>query len=230
MKKSLNLNPKSIEESSKDKESRVLVVLYLTLTLILCLNVFAIFLDNDSLKKESSLLKNQIDNLKSDAGDYENLEKKIKLKENFISKVEKLENSKDYEKYISDIGKYIPQNTYITSAVYNDALITLNGIAKNEDEVAEFLANLQMSDDYSHAELLNMNKVEEYELTSNNNIYNEDIGSNEVENGKKSSEQETKSEDNMNKEIDKSSNKLNENKIKESPKVEKIQFTINIKE
>lgn len=224
-KKRLNLNPKAIEESLKDKESRNLLVIYIAVILVLIINAGTLYFDNVSLRDESSNLKEQISNLKERSEGFTEIKDQIESKKQFIDKVSALDSKFDFKDYIGNISKYVPQGISVQSATYNRALITLNGYAKTKEDVAVFLANLQMSKDYKNAEVLSINTVEE---TENSEVKAPEDVEKIIDKKESKDKEESKDKKDDTTKIEDIKKAIKEAKAPKT--IEKIEFIINIKE
>ena len=57
---------------------------------------------------------------------------------------------------IEDLQKYIPLDLILTNIDYSAGVLTLNGNSSNYNSISVFVANLQMSEEYSSAKIVNI--------------------------------------------------------------------------
>ena len=207
MRKRLNLNPKSIEKEKKKDSTIIYAIIYGILTVLLLLNAAIIYAENISLKDESAKLSSSVKGYKMDHQEYIDTYNELQREKTFVNKINEINKKSEVWKDIKDIGNYVPSGISINSMEFDGGKITLQGISKTNSEVAVFLANLQMSNKYKNASVLNMGDTEI--INGNLNINQKD------DNKKDSKDKNDKSKDNKN------------NNIKIDTK-NAVQFTIEI--
>ncbi|MBT9831633.1 PilN domain-containing protein [Clostridium baratii] len=190
MRKRLNLNPKSIEKEKKKDSTIIYAIIYGILTVLLLLNAAIIYAENISLKDESAKLSSSVKGYKMDHQEYIDTYNELQREKTFVNKINEINKKSEVWKDIKDIGNYVPSGISINSMKFDSGKITLQGISKTNSEVAIFLANLQMSNKYKNASVLNMGDTEI--INGNLNINQKD------DNKKDSKDKNDKSKDNKN--------------------------------
>ena len=190
MRKRLNLNPKSIEKEKKKDSTIIYAIIYGILTVLLLLNVAIIYAENISLKDKSAKLSSSVNGYKMDHQEYIDTYNELQREKTFVNKINEINKKSEVWKDIKDIGNYVPSGISINSMEFDSGKITLQGISKTNSEVAIFLANLQMSNKYKNASVLNMGDTEI--INGNLNINQKD------DNKKDSKDKNDKSKDNKN--------------------------------
>ncbi|KJU73002.1 PilN domain-containing protein [Clostridium baratii] len=190
MRKRLNLNPKSIEKEKKKDSTIIYAIIYGILTVLLLLNAAIIYAENISLKDESAKLSSSVKGYKMDHQEYIDTYNELQREKTFVNKINEINKKGEVWKDIKDIGNYVPSGISINSMEFDSGKITLQGISKTNSEVAIFLANLQMSNKYKNASVLNMGDTEI--INGNLNINQKD------DNKKDSKDKNDKSKDNKN--------------------------------
>lgn len=190
MRKRLNLNPKSIEKEKKKDNTIIYAIIYGILTVLLLLNAAIIYAENISLKDESAKLSSSVKGYKMDHQEYIDTYNELQREKTFINKINEINKKGEVWKDIKDIGNYVPSGISINSMKFDSGKITLQGISKTNSEVAIFLANLQMSNKYKNASVLNMGDTEI--INGNLNINQKD------DNKKESKDKNDKSKDSKN--------------------------------
>lgn len=190
MRKRLNLNPKSIEKEKKKDSTIIYAIIYGILTVLLLLNAAIIYAENISLKDESAKLSSSVKGYKMDHQEYIDTYNELQREKTFVNKINEINKKGEVWKDIKDIGNYVPSGISINSMEFDSGKITLQGISKTNSEVAIFLANLQMSNKYKNASVLNMGDTEI--INGNLNINQKD------DNKKDSKDKDDKSKDNKN--------------------------------
>ena len=161
MKKYLNLNPSSIEKKKKKDIGKLLIVVYIILTILLLINALVLYLNNRSLKQDSNTLKSEIQNYTTQNGNYNKISDDIKEKKNFIDEVNSLNKNVQAWKWLEKLGDYVPKDLTLSSIKFDDKGIKMIGIANTDKDIAVFLANLQMSKLYKNASVVSIEKVDD---------------------------------------------------------------------
>lgn len=190
MRKRLNLNPKSIEKEKKKDGTIIYAIIYCVLAALLLLNAGIIYVENISLKDESTKLSSSVKGYKIDHQEYIDTYNELQREKAFVNKINELNKKGEVWKDIKDIGNYVPRGISINSMQFDNEKITLQGISKTNSEVAVFLANLQMSSKYKNASVLNMSDAEIIDGSLNRNQKDD--------NKKDSKDKNDKSKDNKN--------------------------------
>lgn len=190
MRKRLNLNPKSIEKEKKKDSTIIYIIIYGILTILLLLNAAIIYAENISLKDESTKLSSNVKGYKMDHQEYIDTYNELQREKTFVNKINEINKKGEVWKDIKDIGNYVPSGICVNSMEFDSGKITLQGTSKTNSEVAVFLANLQMSNKYKNASVLNMGDTQ---------IIDENLNINQKNDNKKDSKNNDKnSKDNKN--------------------------------
>lgn len=177
-KKLLNLNPKAINKV-KDKEK--LDKLLVTLTAIVLILVMVISLPFIVINK---IIAKDIASIEAEIVKYaEIVEKNTKLKsenskmEYFINRIKSIEDSiTKTSEILAKINTYVPEEITFMSLSFSDSgSINISGESDTYSAIAEFLANLEMSEEFSNAKISYINPVEETIEVSSSNVSNTNI-------------------------------------------------------
>lgn len=232
MKKQINLNPKAIEKNKKSNIGKFLIGGYLLIVIILFINAGIIYYENRALEKNNLVIKSEVKNYKEADYDYSNIVNDIKNKEDFINKIKLLEKNISAWEYVDTLKKYFPQNVYLEDISFDSDGINMDGVADTKEEVAVFLANLQMSKIYKNAKLTSLENVEitiDDNEKEDNNISSavNSNNTNDVENN-----DNTKDNDKTSNKKEKKDEKEKDKKAKEKAKkpkvINKVKFTISV--
>ncbi len=232
MRKQLNLNPKVIEKNNKKDIGKLLIVVYLLLTILLFINAGVIYYDNKSLEKNSEVIKSEIKNYKEAGSDYDNISNDIKDKERFINKMKTIDRDVSAWEYVNALKKYFPKNVSLENISFTPNGINMTGIADKEDDVTVFLANLQMSKMYKSARLVSMNDIS---ITLNNDMgivnTSDDVKSKDKTSSDNKNTNNNSNDNNTipNNKDDNNTKDKNSQVSNEKPKViNKVKFTISV--
>lgn len=154
----LNLVPFSLKEKRRKKH---FFRQYLSLGIvILCILFFGIYFPMGTLSK----LNANADSLYLKVASYEdviNERESIKVAIDFFNKYANKVTSLTANKVmvadrIRGLEAYIPKEIIFDNISYNNTLITIQGNSSDFNAISEFSANLQMSQNYSKAEISNI--------------------------------------------------------------------------
>lgn len=177
-KKLLNLNPKAI---NKVKEKEKLDKLLVTLTLTVLIALMAISVPFIVINK---IMDKDIESIEAEVVKYaEIVEKNTQLKaensqiEYFINRVKNIENSTTKtSEILAKINTYVPKEITFMSLSFSDSgSINISGESDTYSAIPEFLANLEMSEEFSNAKISYINPVEKTIEVSNSSITNINI-------------------------------------------------------
>lgn len=169
-KKLLNLNPRVInKEENKENLDRSLLR---ATTLVICVMAAAsipFFIMNKIISKDISGLEAEV------AKYTEIVQKSTELKannarvESFINRIECVEdNATKTSIIISKLNSYVPKEITFNSMSFSDSgSISISGESTTYYSIPEFLANLQMSDEFSNAKIINITPIEKIVVTTN---------------------------------------------------------------
>lgn len=169
-KKLLNLNPRAInKDENKENLDRLLIRATLLVVCMMAVASIAFFVMNKVINKD-------IVGLEAEVAKYaEIVEKNIELKanntmvESFISRIEGVEdNTAKTSAIISKLNSYVPKEITFNSMSFSDSgSISISGESTTYYSIPEFLANLQMSDEFSNAKISNITPIEKNIVTTN---------------------------------------------------------------
>ena len=174
-KKLLNLNP---EEINKVKDGGNLDKILVTLTVSVLLLMIAISVPFIIINK---IMSKDIASIEAEIVKYaEIVEKNTQLKaenseiEYFINRVKNIENSTTKTSEILDkVNTYVPKEiTFMSLSFSNSGSINISGESDTYSAIPEFLANLEMSEEFSNAKISYINPVEKTIEVSNSSITN----------------------------------------------------------
>lgn len=174
-KKLLNLNPKAIY-NVKDKEKLDKLLVTLTVSVLLLMTSISVpfIIINKIMAKD-------IDSIEAEIVKYaEIVEKNTKLKaensqiEYFINRVKNIENSTTKtSEILAKVNTYVPEEiTFMSLSFSNSGSINISGESDTYSAIPEFLANLEMSEEFSNAKISYINPVEKTIEVSNSSITN----------------------------------------------------------
>lgn len=151
---SLNLLPENMKKTKEyiynRKITSIILVSLLAVILIIVL-IPKIYLFK--LNKDNARLKNEIRLSKSIEIKNKNLISDEKKYSGYINKVELLKNRNELLKKVQDLSKYKPQDIKLTSTIFTDDSCTIEGETSSYNSIAQFDAELQMSDEYRNAKI-----------------------------------------------------------------------------
>lgn len=169
-KKLLNLNPRAInKDENKENLDRLLIRATLLVVCMMAVASIPFFVMNKVINKD-------IVGLEAEVAKYsEIVEKNIELKanntmvESFISRIEGVEdNTAKTSTIISKLNSYVPKEITFNSMSFSDSgSISISGESTTYYSIPEFLANLQMSDEFSNAKISNITPIEKIIVTTN---------------------------------------------------------------
>ena len=174
-KKLLNLNPKAIYNvKDKEKLDKLLVALTLTVLLLMASISVPFIIINKIMAKD-------IASIEAEIVKYEEIvEKNTQLKaensqiEYFINRVKNIENSTTKtSEILAKVNTYVPKEiTFMSLSFSNSGSINISGESDTYSAIPEFLANLEMSEEFSNAKISYINPVEKTIEVSNSSITN----------------------------------------------------------
>lgn len=169
-KKLLNLNPRSInKEESKENLDRSLLRATALVVCIMAMAAIPFFIMNKVISKDIAGLEIEV------AKYAEIVQKNTELKSNnarlesFINRIERVEdNTAKTSVIISKLNSYVPKEITFNSMSFSDSgSISISGESLTYYSIPEFLANLQMSDEFSNAKISNITPIEKIIVTTN---------------------------------------------------------------
>ena len=151
----LNLIPYRIKEQRR-KKFRLRQYIAVG-AIVFCILFFGVYFPMGtllSLQAEEDLLNSQIEEQKAVISENQELRMQAEQLKHYVDQVTQLDlGSQSAVVRVKGLESYIPKGISLIWLNYNDAELSMEGIASTYSEIGEFAANLQMSDDYRSAVL-----------------------------------------------------------------------------
>ena len=177
-KKLLNLNPKAIDKAKgKGNLDKLLVTLTATVLILLMVISVPFIIINSIISKDIASAEAEIVKY------AEIIEKNTQLKsenskmEYFINRIKNIENSTTKtSEILAKVNTYVPKEITFMSLSFSDSgSINISGESDTYSAIPEFLANLEMSEEFSNAKISYINPIEKTIEVSNANAINTNI-------------------------------------------------------
>ena len=177
-KKLLNLNPKAIDKAKgKGNLDKLLVTLTATVLILLMVISVPFIIINSIISKDIASAEAEIVKY------AEIIEKNTQLKsenskmEYFINRIKNIENSTTKtSEILAKVNTYVPKEITFMSLSFSDSgSINISGESDTYSAIPEFLANLEMSEEFSNVKISYINPVEKTIEISNTNAINTNI-------------------------------------------------------
>ena len=177
-KKLLNLNPKAIDKAKgKGNLDKLLVTLTATVLILLMVISVPFIIINSIISKDIASAEAEIVKY------AEIIEKNTQLKsenskmEYFINRIKNIEDSTTKtSEILAKINTYVPKEITFMSLSFSDSgSINISGESDTYSAIPEFLANLEMSEEFSNAKISYINPVEKTIEVSSANAINTNI-------------------------------------------------------
>lgn len=162
--KLLNLSPKTIKkEKDKANIDKVLV----RVPILILIAVIAIGIPFLVMNK---IITKEIANIEADIARYneivvknQQLQSEINKMEYFINRIKDIDNStSNTSEIISKLNTYVPKEITFEGFSFTDSgLINISGKSSTYSAIPEFLANLEMSEEFCNAKISYINPIEE---------------------------------------------------------------------
>ena len=162
--KLLNLSPKTIKkEKDKANIDKVLV----RVPILILIAVIAIGIPFLVMNK---IITKEIANIEADIARYneivvknQQLQSEISKMEYFINRIKDIDNStSNTSEIISKLNTYVPKEITFEGFSFTDSgLINISGKSSTYSAIPEFLANLEMSEEFCNAKISYINPIEE---------------------------------------------------------------------
>lgn len=162
--KLLNLSPKTIKkEKDKANIDKVLV----RVPILILIAVIAIGIPFLVMNK---IITKEIANIEADIARYneivvknQQLQSEINKMEYFINRIKDIDNStSNTSEIISKLNTYVPKEITVEGFSFTDSgLINISGKSSTYSAIPEFLANLEMSEEFCNAKISYINPIEE---------------------------------------------------------------------
>lgn len=177
-KKLLNLNPKAIDKAKgKGNLDKLLVTLTSTVLILLMAISIPFIIINNIISKDIASAEAEIVKY------AEIIEKNTQLKsenskmEYFINRIKNIENSTTKtSEILAKVNTYVPKEIKFMSLSFSDSgSINISGESDTYSAIPEFLANLEMSEEFSNVKISYINPVEKTIEVYNTNAINTNI-------------------------------------------------------
>lgn len=215
MKKQINLNPKILEKKKKNIDLEIMVSSILIFVVLLCCyggySIFKLY----NLNSEKANLQNEVNNLDI-SGLNTNLKNNIKTKEDDIESLKKLDNKYNVYQYLSSASNITESGVSIIGINFTEGKVSIEGIADNSTQVANFLTKLKKIDLYKEAYIGDIKEVKP--------ILNPEVPNGALQNQQQNNISNNSSDNNENSKIN-DKNNISQSK-NNSQKTDKVQFSI----
>ena len=162
--KLLNLSPKTIK---KEKDKANIDKVLLRVPILILIAIIAIVTPFLVINK---IITKEIANIDADIARYneivvknQQLQSEISKMEYFINRIKDIDNStSNTSEIISKLNTYVPKEITFEGFSFTDSgLINISGKSSTYSAIPEFLANLEMSEEFCNAKISYINPIEE---------------------------------------------------------------------
>lgn len=162
--KLLNLSPKTIK---KEKDKANIDKVLLRVPILILIAIIAIGIPFLVMNK---IITKEIANIEADIARYneivvknQQLQSEINKMEYFINRIKDIDNStSNTSEIISKLNTYVPKEITFEGFSFTDSgLINISGKSSTYSAIPEFLANLEMSEEFCNAKISYINPIEE---------------------------------------------------------------------
>ena len=157
----LNLLPYSIKQKKMANLGLIQGLLVIILiAAILAAGAYLPYLKLVELRAEETSLKANVDKAKIAKIDNDKLKKETTLIKDYIDKVDNVKKFKtSVHPIVKNLEKYLPKDVVIKNFAYTKGTINITASCKNYDSIDEFVANLQETKEYSNSTVSNLSSV-----------------------------------------------------------------------
>ena len=162
--KLLNLSPKTIKkEKDKANIDRVLVRVPILILIAIIAIVTPFLVINKIITKEIANIDADIARYNEIVVKNQQLQSEISKMEYFINRIKDIDNStSNTSEIISKLNTYVPKEITFEGFSFTDSgLINISGKSSTYSAIPEFLANLEMSEEFCNAKISYINPIEE---------------------------------------------------------------------
>lgn len=162
--KLLNLSPKTIKkEKDKANIDKVLVRVPILILIAVIAIVTPFLVMNKIITKEIANIDADIARYNEIVVKNQQLQSKINKMEYFINRIKDIDNStSNTSEIISKLNTYVPKEITFEGFSFTDnGLINISGKSSTYSAIPEFLANLEMSEEFCNAKISYINPIEE---------------------------------------------------------------------
>ena len=159
----LNLNPKVInkEENKEDLDKKLVKATVLVVSVMLVASI-PLFVINKIISKDITSLETEVAKYSEIVQKNTDLKANNAKVENFINRIEGVEdNAAKTSIIMAKLNTYVPKEiTFNSMSLSDSGSISISGESTTYYSVPEFLANLQMSDEFANAKISNITPIE----------------------------------------------------------------------
>ena len=162
--KLLNLSPKTIKkEKDKANIDKVLVRVPILILIAIIAIVTPFLVMNKIITKEIANIDADIARYNEIVVKNQQLQSEISKMEYFINRIKDIDNStSNTSEIISKLNTYVPKEITFEGFSFTDSgLINISGKSSTYSAIPEFLANLEMSEEFCNAKISYINPIEE---------------------------------------------------------------------
>lgn len=162
--KLLNLSPKTIKkEKDKANIDKVLVRVPILILIAVIAIVTPFLVMNKIITKEIANIDADIARYNEIVVKNQQLQSEINKMEYFINRIKDIDNStSNTSEIISKLNTYVPKEITFEGFSFTDSgLINISGKSSTYSAIPEFLANLEMSEEFCNAKISYINPIEE---------------------------------------------------------------------
>lgn len=162
--KLLNLSPKTIKkEKDKANIDKVLVRVPILILIAIITIVTPFLVINKIITKEIANIDADIARYNEIVVKNQQLQSEISKMEYFINRIKDIDNStSNTSEIISKLNTYVPKEITFEGFSFTDSgLINISGKSSTYSAIPEFLANLEMSEEFCNAKISYINPIEE---------------------------------------------------------------------
>ena len=162
--KLLNLSPKTIKkEKDKANIDKVLVRVPILILIAIIAIVTPFLVINKIITKEIANIEADIARYNEIVVKNQQLQSEINKMEYFINRIKDIDNStSNTSEIISKLNTYVPKEITFEGFSFTDSgLINISGKSSTYSAIPEFLANLEMSEEFCNAKISYINPIEE---------------------------------------------------------------------
>jgi type IV pilus assembly protein PilN len=153
----INLLPvRAAKKKESTRQQLSIFMLSVVAVLVMCLGVYTVTLAKiKTAQDEVDKSEQEIKNLKQKIGEINNIKKfqeEVQKKLDILGQLRR--NKTGPATRLAELSAAVPEKVWLTKYTENGEKISISGIAFNEDLIAEFMRNLQASNDFINVELL----------------------------------------------------------------------------
>ena len=162
-KKLLNLNPKAINKAKgKGNLDKLLVTVTITVLILLMVISVPFIVMNSIISKDIALAEAEIVKYEKIIEKNTQLKSENSKMEYFINRIKSIEDSTTKtSEVLAKINTYVPKEiTFMNLSFSDGGLINISGESDTYSAIPEFLANLEMSEEFSNVKISYINPID----------------------------------------------------------------------